>query len=169
MKGGKRAGGGPGQKIWGQLVKEYRCVCEIKNKDSPCCARAILVMREYAKRQAGEHDTFENIHKDREKNSQHLKEAKRLHDEADVAEGLCGLEEIEKFQDYLGPQGYRIIVVDACRGRVIFKGDAFKEAKKIIAIVKSVYKDETEYLKAHYDGLYSILGFMNRSYFCYRC
>lgn len=66
-----------------------------------------------------------------------------------VAEGLCGLEEIDKFQDYLGPQGYRIIVVDACRGGVIFKGDAFKEAKKIIAIVKSVYEDEKGDLKAH--------------------
>ena len=169
MKGGKRAGGGPGQKIWSHLVKESRCVCEIKNKDSLCCARAIVVMREYAKRQAGEHNTFENIHQDRGKNSQQLKEAKRLHDEAGVAEGLCGLEEIDKFQDYLGPQGYRIIVVDACRGGVIFKGDAFKEAGKIIAIVKSVYEDEKGDLKAHYDGLYSIPGFMNRSYFCYRC
>lgn len=82
MKGGKRAGGGPGQKSWSHLVEESRCVCEIKNKDSLCCARAIVVMREYAKRQAGEHNTFENIHKDRGKNSQQLKEAKRLHDEA---------------------------------------------------------------------------------------
>ena len=69
-------------------------------------------MREYAKRQAGEHNTFENIHKDRGKNSQQLKEAKRLHDEAGGAEGLCCLEEIDKFQDYLGPQGYRIILVE---------------------------------------------------------
>ena len=64
------------------FVQDCRCVCEIKNKDSLCCARAIVVMREYAKRQAGEHNTFENIHKGRGKNSQQLKEAKRLHDEA---------------------------------------------------------------------------------------
>lgn len=54
MKGGKRAGGGPGQKIWEHIAKESRSVCEIKNKDDLCCARAIVTMREYSKRQAGE-------------------------------------------------------------------------------------------------------------------
>ena len=126
-KGSKRAGGGPGQKIWDQMAKESRCVCEIKNKDTLCCARAIVVMREYSKRQAGEENTFENIRQDRGKNSQQLKQAKKLHEEAGVSDGPCGLEEIEHFQDYLGPQGYRIIVVGAARGGVIFKGDAFRE------------------------------------------
>ena len=121
-------------------------------------------MREYAKRTKAERNTFENIRNDRRKNSQQLKEDKRLHEEAGVVEGPCGLEEIEKFQDYLGPQGYRIIVVDACKGGVIFKGDAFLEAEKKIEVVKSVYEGD---LKAHYNGLYSIPGFMNRSYFCY--
>ena len=51
-KGSKRAGGGPGQKIWDQMAKESRCVCEIKSKDTLCCATAIVVMREYSKRQA---------------------------------------------------------------------------------------------------------------------
>ena len=150
-------------------MKESRCVCEIKNKDSLCSARAIVVMREYAKRQVSEHNTFKNICQDRGKKSQQFKEAKRLHEEAGVVEGLCGLDEIKKLQDYLGPQGYRIIVVDACRGGVIFKGDAFKDVKKIITIVKSVYEDEKGDLKTHYDWLYSIPGFMNGSYFCYRC
>ena len=34
MKGGKRAGGGPGQKIWEHIAKESRCVCEIENNAS---------------------------------------------------------------------------------------------------------------------------------------
>lgn len=122
------------------------------------------MIREYAKRTKAERNTFENIRNDRRKNSQQLKEDKRLHEEAGVVEGPCGLEEIEKFQDYLGPQGYRIIVVDACKGGVIFKGDAFLEAEKKIEVVISVYEGD---LKAHYNGLYSIPGFMNRSYFCY--
>ena len=168
-KGSKRAGGGPGQKIWDQMAKESRCVCEIKNKDTLCCARAIVVMREYSKRQAGEENTFENIRQDRGKNSQQLKQAKKLHEEAGVSEGPCGLEEIEQFQDYRGPRGYRIIVVEAARGGVIFKGDAFQEAEKIIALVKSQYGDKNGDLKGHYDGLYSIPAFMNRSYFCDRC
>ena len=61
MKGGKRAGGGPGQKSWSHLVEESRCVCEIKNKDSLCCARASVMMREYAKRQAGEHKAWRTL------------------------------------------------------------------------------------------------------------
>ena len=35
-KGRKRAGGGPGRKIWEQMAKESRCVGEIKNKDTLC-------------------------------------------------------------------------------------------------------------------------------------
>ena len=169
MKGGKRAEGGAGQKIWEDINKESRCVCEIKNKDELCCARAIVVMREYAERQAGEQSTFENIRQARGKNSQQVKEAKKLHAEAFVPEGPCGLEEIQKFQEQLGPQGFRIIVVDASIGGVIFKGDTFLEAEKLIALVKSVHEDENGDLKAHYDGLYSIPGFMKRSYFCHRC
>ena len=167
-KGGKREGGSPGQKIWEHMAKHSRCVCEIKNKDELCCARAIVTMREYKKRQAGEHNTFENIKKDRGKNSQQMKKAKRLQEQAGVGEGPCGLEEIQKFQDYLGPQGFRIIVVDAVRGGVIFKGEEFLEADKTIAVVKSVYVDDENVEKAHYDGLYSVPGFMNRRYFCHR-
>ena len=164
-KGGKRAGSGPGQEIWHQMARESRCVCEIKNKDELCCARAIVTMREYVKHQAGQQNTFENIRQARGKNSQQVKEAKRLDKEAGVPEGPCGLEEIKQFQDYLGPQGYRIIVVDAVRGGVIFKGGAFREAEKTIALVKSVYVDDENAEKGHYYGLYSIPGFMNRSYF----
>ena len=46
-KGGKRAGGGPGQKIWEHMAKHLRCVCELKNKDELCCARAIGHSRKY--------------------------------------------------------------------------------------------------------------------------
>ena len=79
------------------------------------------------------------------------------------------MEEIETFQEYLGPKGFRIIVVDATQGGVIFKGDKYEDENKIIAIVKSAYVDENNQEKAHYDGLYSIPGFMNRSYFCKKC
>ena len=127
------------------------------------------MLREYSKRQAGEENTFANIRQDRGKNSQQLKQAKKLHQEAGISEGPCGLEEIEQFQNYLGPQGCRIIVVDAARGGVIFKGDAFHEEKKIIALVKSQYEDGNGEFKGHFDGLCSIPAFMNRSYFCNRC
>ena len=168
-KGGNIAGAGPGQKIWEKMAKESKCVWEIKNKDSLCCARAIVVMKEYARRPADEPNTFENIMKDRGKNTQQLKEARRLHQEACVSEGLYGLEEVNTFQEYLGPKGFRIIVVDATQGGVILKGDKYEDENKIIAIVKSVYVNENNQQKAHYDGLYSIPGFMSRSYFCKKC
>ena len=39
----------------------------------------------------------------------------------------------------------------------------------IIRLVKSAYVDENGQTKPHYDGLYSIAGYINRSYFCDRC
>ena len=119
MKGGKRSGYKPGAKIWEEVVKELRSVHEIKSNDELCCGRAIVVMREYAKKQAGEKNCYDNIRQDRGTNSQQLKEAKKLYKEAGVPEGTCGYEEIQKFQDYLGPQGYQLIVVDPVRCGVI--------------------------------------------------
>ena len=79
------------------------------------------------------------------------------------------MDDIVKFQEHLSPQGFRIIVVDASKGGVIFKGYTFLEAEKLIALVNLVFVDENDDVKAHYDGLYSIPGFINRSFFCDRC
>lgn len=73
--------------------------------------------------------------------------------EAGVPEGSCGLQQIEQFQDYLGPQCYRIIVVDAVHGGVMFKGDKYQEAPHRIALVKSLHLDDENVEKVHYDGL----------------
>ncbi|CAH3179007.1 unnamed protein product [Porites lobata] len=169
VKGGKRSGYKPGERIWEEVVKELRCVHEIKNKDELCCGRAIVVMREHAKKKAGEKNCYENIRQDRGKNSQQLKEAKQLYTAAGVPEGSCGYEEIQKFQDYLGPMGYQLIVVDPVRGGVIFTGEQYKFAPKVIQIVKTYYEDSDGETKAHYDGVYSIAAVMNRSKFCRYC
>ena len=169
VKGEKRAGYKPGAKILEEVVKELRCVHEIKNRDELCCGRAIVVMREHAKKKAGEKNCYENIRQDRGKNSQQLKEAKQLYKEAGVPEGSCGYEEIQKFQDYLGPKGYQLIVVDPVRGGVIFTGEAYKFAPKVIQIVKTYYEDSDGKTKAHYDGVYSVAAVMNRCKFCRYC
>ena len=109
VKGGKRSGYKPGERIWQEVVKEMRCVHEIKNNDELCCGRAIVVMREYAKHKAGEPNCYENVRKNRGKKTQPLKLARQLNKEAGVPEGACGFEEIEKFQNYLGPKGYQLI------------------------------------------------------------
>ena len=72
VKGGKRAGYKPGSKIWEEVVKELRCVHEIKKKDELCCGRAIVVMREYAKKKAGEKNCYENVRQNRGKKTQQL-------------------------------------------------------------------------------------------------
>ena len=169
VKGGKRSGYKPGERIWEEVVKELRCVHEIKNKDELCCGRAIVVMREHAKKKAGEKNCYENIRQDRGKNSQQLKEAKQLYTAAGVPEGSCGYEEIQKFQDYLGPMGYQLIVVDPVRGGVIFTGEQYKFAPKVIQIVKTYYEDSDGETKVHYDGVYNIAAVMNRSKFCRYC
>ena len=169
VNGGKRASYKPGSKIWEEVVKELRCVHEIKNKDELCCGRAIVVMREYAKKKAGEKNRYENVRQNRRKKTQQLKEAKKLYKEAGVPEGSCGYEEIEKFQEYLGPKGYQLIVVDPVRGGVIFTGEAYKFAPKVIQLVKTYYEDSDGETKAHYDGVYSIAAVMNRCKFCRYC
>ena len=161
VKGGKRAGYKPGSKIWEEVVKELRCVHEIKKKDELCCGRAIVVMREYAKKKAGEKNCYENVRQNRGKKTQQLKKAKKLYKEAGVPEGSCGYEEIEKFQEYLGPKGYQLIVVDPVRGGVIFTGEGYKFAPKVIQLVKTYYEDS--------DGVYSIAAVMNRCKFCRYC
>ena len=126
-------------------------------------------MREYAKKQAGEHNTFEVIRQHRHKKSQQLKEAQKLHREAGVPEGLCGNEEVEKFQQFLGPQGYQLIVVDPARGGVIFTGEAFKTAPKVIQLAKTYHEDADHETKAHYDGLFSVAPVFNLCKFCRFC
>ena len=169
VKGGKRTGYKPGTKIWTEVCKELKSVHVITNDDELCCARAIVVMREFAKKQADEENTFETIRRHRYKNSQQLKEAKQLHQEAEVPEGLCGNEEIQKFQEYLGPRGYQLIVVDPARGGVIFTGEAFKTAPKVIQLAKTYHEDADGETKAHYDGLFSIAPVFNRCKFCRFC
>lgn len=55
-----------------------RCVYEVKNNDELCCGRAIVVMRENAKHEAGEPNCLENVRKNRGKQTQQLKLAREL-------------------------------------------------------------------------------------------
>lgn len=126
-------------------------------------------MREYVKHKAGEPNCFDNIRQNRGKKTQQLKIARELYKAAGVPEGPCGYVEIEQFQNYLGPKGYQLIVVDPVRGGVTFTGEAYKNAPKVIQLVKTYYEDEQGETQAHYDGLYSVAPIMNRSKCCRYC
>ena len=90
----------------------------------------------------------------------HERWSRLLHQEAGVSEGPCGYEELEKFQEYLGPQGYQFIVVESSKCLVVFKDPTYNEAPHVIGLVK---------YNGHYDGLSSIPALMNRSYYCSHC
>ena len=169
VKGGKNPNYRPGEKIWQEVAKYMRCVYEVKNKDQLCCGRVIGVMREYAKKQAGELNCFENVRKNRGKKMLELKIVRELYKAAGVPEGHCGSAEIAQFQEYLGPKGYQTIVVDPGRGGVIFTDEAYKNAPKVIQLVETYYVDDKGQIQAHYDGLYSVAPIMNRSKFCRYC
>ena len=59
-----------------------------------------------------------------------------LHQEANVPQGPCGFEELEKFQEYLGPQAYQLIVVEPSKCLIVFKDSTHNEAPHVIGLVK---------------------------------
>ena len=78
--------------------------------------------------------------------------AKLLHQEAGVPEGPCDLTHVQKFQDFLGPQGYQIIVVCAQNAVILFKDSQYNQSPHKIQLVKT---------DGHFDGLTSIPAFIN--------
>lgn len=74
--------------------------------------------------------------------------------QAGVVEGACGCEELQKFQAFLGLQGYQLIVVEASRCIILFKDPKYNEAPHVIQLVKH---------QKHYDGLTSIPSLIYRS------
>ena len=103
---------------------------KIDNSDELSCARAIVTMKEYVD---GDPDKqYVNLRRGRPIQG---RLAKQLHREAGVPEGPCGYEELEKFQTFLGRQGYKIIVVEYVSFARIFQGNV-DEYDKVIYLVK---------------------------------
>ena len=154
-RGGKNGGkkGNPGKMAWKKMAKKKKCVIQIKNKDDLCLARGIVTMKERA-------DEGSHYHNLRQGKPIQERWARLLHQEAGVPEGPCGFEELQKFQDFLGPQGYQLIVVEPSKCLVVFKDPTYNESPHVIGLVK---------YNGHYDGLTSIPALMNRSYYCRHC
>ena len=100
------------------MHKKKDCTIKINNTDELCCDRAIVTMKEYVD---GDPDKqYDNLRRGKP-----IQErlAKQLHRDEGVPEGPCGYEELEKFQTFLGRQGYKIIVVDYVSCARIFQGN----------------------------------------------
>ena len=136
--------------------KRKKCIISINNKDDLCCARAIQTMIAHSRREESNdaYQDYRNIIQGRKIQEE---KAIELHELANVHRGPCGLEELEKFQQYLQPT-YQLIVM--CRTKpfpVFFKGPPADIQIKLI-------KSDT-----HYDGCSSYAAFLNRSYWCALC
>ena len=77
-----------------------------------------------------------------------------------MVEGACRCEELQKFQAFLGPLGYQVIVVEASRCIILVKDPKYNEAPHVIQLVKH---------QRYYDGLTSVPALIYRSYFCRHC
>ena len=85
-----------------------------------CLDRAIVTMKE----RCDGGSQYQNLRK-----GKRIQErlARRLHQEAGVP-GPCGFEELQAFQDHLGPQGYQHIVVEPSKCLIVFKDPTYNEA-----------------------------------------
>ena len=132
-KGGKgTASKNPNRLPFDLMHQKKDCMIKIKNTDDLCCAGAIVTMKEYVD---GDPDKqYDNLRRGRP-----IQErlAKQLQQDAGVPEDPCGYEELEKFQAFLGPQGYKIIVVDYVSCACIFQGKV-DQYSKVIYLLKVI-------------------------------
>ena len=111
------------------MHKKTDCMIKITNSDDLRCGCAIVTMKAYVD---GTYKQYDNLRR-----GKNIKErvAKQLHREANVPEVACGFEELKKFQEYLGPKGYKIIVVDYVSCACMFQGNV-DEYDKVIYLLK---------------------------------
>ena len=136
--------------------KRKRCIISSKNDDDLCCGRAIVTTRAHVNKDDS-NDAYQDYRNMIQGRKIQEEKAIELHELADVHRGPCGLEELQKFQQYLQPT-YQLLVM--CRTKpffLIFKGPP---APKQIKLIKS---------DTHYDGCSSFPAFVNRSYWCSLC
>ena len=127
----------------------------IKNKDTLCCARAIVTMKALAD---ADGDTRNRDYKNL-KDGYLIQErsARELHRSAGVPEGPCGLPELGQFQAALPGYQLKVMSIDPPH-MIIYAGPV--PSDKIIRLIK---EDD------HYDGCNSFGGFLDKSYFCDEC
>ena len=153
QRGSGRKGKNPGSMSYEDMLKKKKCLITIKNKDELCTSWALVTMQALA----DGNPQYETI---KRSSGQEGYLAHKLYQEAGVAEGPCGFEELQKFQDYLGPQDYQIIVFEGQRGMIWFKDRTYNDAPKKICLLK---------VQNHFHGLCSIPALLNRSYYCHHC
>ena len=152
QRGGRPRKKNPSNKSFEQLLAK-RYVIIIKNKDDLCFARALVSTKAYV----DQDPRYENISQGRGQQG-HL--AYMLHQETGVPEGPCGLPEIQRIQEHLGPQGYQIKIFEGVCGALWYHDEMFDSAPKKLCLLK---------VEHHFHGLRSVPALLNRSYYCHKC
>ena len=181
----------PGRMGYAMSRKLKQSIVEIHNKDELCCARAIVTLKAQAEWKIAEKkvqveegravpnqvllERLKAEEKELLKNYDTLRHAKksskiqlqttqayRLHRNAKVPEGPCGLEEIKKFQSYLYTltPPFQLKVFCDQTYKPLYTGPLKTDKDHILYLLKSDH---------HYDGITTVKGFFVRSYWCDDC
>ena len=165
-----------------------KSIVKIKNQDELCCARALVTMKALAeykvaekKREEGtevpallqtlkekeeelltEYETLRDTKLEKRKITLQRLLANRLHESAGVPKGPCGREELQTFQEYLVDQDppFQIKVFCDLVKKPLYVGPVKVEEDHVLCLLKS---------GNHYDGISSVQGFLNNSYYCHLC
>ena len=180
----------PGRMGYQMSRSVKKSIIEIRNKDELCCARAIVTLKARAEWKVVEKRVQEE--EEKEVPDQVLLEelktrerellmdyhtlrctpeakgktiqlqrslAKQLHWVAGVPEGPCGLDELKKFQAYLSSltPPFQLKVFYDQTHKPLYTGPLKVDKDRILYLLKSNH---------HFDGVTTVKGFFNRSYWC---
>ena len=166
-------------------------IVEIRNQDELCCARAIVTMKALAEWKAAEkkrtqeeernevptllqklkaeeeelmteYNTLRDTKLEKSKTTLQRLLAHRLHQKAGVPKGPCGRDELETFQTYLAAQDppFQLKVFCDQVKKPLYTGPLKVDEDHILCLLKS---------RNHFDGISSLKGFLNTSYYCHQC
>ena len=159
-------------------------IVEIRNHDELCCARAIITMKALAEWKAAKKreernevppllqklrteereakKRYETLKRTKGKFTLQRKLAKHLHLVAGVLKGPGGRDELETFQTYLAAQDppFQLKVFCDQVKKPLYTGSLKVDEEHILCLLKS---------GNHFDGIASLPGFLNTSYYCHQC
>ena len=151
--------------------KRKQSIITVKNSDDLCCARAIVTMRAWLHRE--DRPRFDSdVHPPRDwlncRDGRHRQTvlARELHQAAGVAEGPCGIPELQQFQQYLSPT-YQLKVM--ARSYPFVMRYVGPKAPRIIRLLWRDNESDDGERTSHFDGCKAFTGFRNRAYWCDDC
>ena len=187
---GREKGLNPGRMGHQMSRQSKNSIIWIKNSDELCCARAIVTLKARAEWKAIErevqreegrdvpvlleelkakekdlltdYNTLRRTSEEKRKPTLQLIYARQLHRLAGVPEGPCGLDEVKKFQSYLSSltPPFQLKVFCDQTHKPLYTGPLKVDKDHILYLLKSDH---------HYDGITTVKGFFNRSYWCDDC